>query len=200
MHTTAYAAAIVEGKVPVEAVRLAEEAKKEAFESAYKSAKAIICHEVKQKQCATVAVPVPEGVTDEDGHLQGAGYIRIFFPDRGYGFASPDDGSDDVYLYVADSANLEYYTGGERVIFEFGFDPRKGKHTGAHVRQAHKPHKGANVDRTHKPRQGANGRPARKQYGAPMSGKAEVIARCTGRMSRTIGIQPSRWQVLSQCF
>lgn len=51
------------------------------------------------------------------GKKVGAGCIHIFFADGGFGFASPDGGSDDVYPHVKDNPNIESCFGCGRVVF-----------------------------------------------------------------------------------
>merc|ERR1740129_2525582 len=54
-----------------------------------------------------------------------------FFADKGFGFVTPDDGSEDVFVHVKDDPELgEDCQGGEKVTYEAEYDDRKGKWKG----------------------------------------------------------------------
>ena len=62
-----------------------------------------------------------------------SGTIKKFFEDKGFGFVSPDDGSDDVFVHVKDSPELEGCSAGDAVLFDSEYDDRKGKYKGTNV-------------------------------------------------------------------
>merc|ERR1712226_1766650 len=61
------------------------------------------------------------------------GTIKKFFEDKGFGFVSPDDGSDDVFVHVKDNAELEGCEAGDTVTFDSEYDDRKGKYKGVNL-------------------------------------------------------------------
>jgi CspA family cold shock protein len=54
------------------------------------------------------------------------GTIKLFHEDRGYGFIRPDDAAADVFFHVSALAHRRVRAG-DRVSFEMGVDPKKGR-------------------------------------------------------------------------
>merc|ERR1712066_773365 len=57
------------------------------------------------------------------------GVVKKFFPDKGFGFISPDDGSEDVFVHrkVNGEDRDAYLEEGDKVEFEKEWEDRKGK-------------------------------------------------------------------------
>lgn len=62
-----------------------------------------------------------------------AGTIKKFFQDKGFGFVTPDDGSEDVFVHVKDNPDLEECQAGDAVLFDSEWDDRKGKYKGTNL-------------------------------------------------------------------
>merc|ERR1712094_14368 len=62
-----------------------------------------------------------------------SGTIKKFFQDKGFGFVTPDDGGEDVFVHVKDNPDLEGAQGGEEVYFDSQWDDRKGKYKGTNL-------------------------------------------------------------------
>ena len=63
--------------------------------------------------------------------MSSTGTIKKFFGDKGFGFVTPDDGSEDVFVHVKDNPNMgEDLQGGEKVSYDPEWDDRKGKYKG----------------------------------------------------------------------
>ena len=65
--------------------------------------------------------------------MSSSGTIKKFFEDKGFGFVTPDEGGDDVFVHVKDNSCLEGCQGGEEVYFDKEWDDRKGKYKGQNV-------------------------------------------------------------------
>merc|ERR1740123_1798022 len=63
--------------------------------------------------------------------MASTGVIKKFFADKGFGFVTPDDGSEDVFVHVKDNPSLgEDCQAGEKVTYDAEYDDRKGKYKG----------------------------------------------------------------------
>merc|ERR1712085_150933 len=63
--------------------------------------------------------------------MSSKGTLKKFFADKGFGFVTPDDGSEDVFVHVKDNPDLgEDCQGGEQVTYDAELDDRKGKMKG----------------------------------------------------------------------
>jgi len=58
------------------------------------------------------------------------GTVKKFFEDKGFGFITPDDGGDDVFIHIK-QVNGESLEAGDTVTFDTAWDDRKGKMNGA---------------------------------------------------------------------
>ena len=56
-----------------------------------------------------------------------AGSIRVFFEDKGFGFVTPDDGGEDVFVHVKENPDLEGASQFDACTFDKEWDDRKGK-------------------------------------------------------------------------
>merc|ERR1712194_718946 len=55
------------------------------------------------------------------------GTVKNFFEEKGFGFITPDDGSDDCFAHVKENPELEQCQKGGSVTFDAVWDDRKGK-------------------------------------------------------------------------
>ena len=62
-----------------------------------------------------------------------SGTIKKFFEDKGFGFVTPDDGSEDVFVHVKECPELEGCSPGDAVMFDTKYDDRKGKYNGTNL-------------------------------------------------------------------
>merc|ERR1712224_778053 len=61
------------------------------------------------------------------------GVLKKFFEEKGFGFVTPDDGGEDVFVHVKDNPSLESCGPGDTVTFDSEWDDRKGKYKGMNV-------------------------------------------------------------------
>ncbi len=56
------------------------------------------------------------------------GILKVFKPDRGFGFIKPDQGGDDVFVHVsaAEKVGIQLHQG-MRLGFDLGQDRKTGK-------------------------------------------------------------------------
>ena len=59
-----------------------------------------------------------------------SGTIKKFFEDKGFGFVTPDDGSEDIFVHVKDNPDLVGCQAGDAVTVNTEWDDRKGKYKG----------------------------------------------------------------------
>merc|ERR1712006_17541 len=60
--------------------------------------------------------------------MSSTGTLKKFFQEKGFGFITPDDGSEDVFVHVKDNPDLgEDCQGGESVTYDTEWNDRKGK-------------------------------------------------------------------------
>ena len=62
-----------------------------------------------------------------------SGTIKKLFEDKGFGFVTPDDGSEDVFVHVKQNPDLEGCQAGDAVLFDTKWDDRKGKTNGVNA-------------------------------------------------------------------
>ena len=57
------------------------------------------------------------------------GTVKFFNVQKGFGFISPEDGSEDVFVHVSavERAGMTTLNDGQRVSFDVVKDPKKGK-------------------------------------------------------------------------
>ena len=65
------------------------------------------------------------------------GTVKKFFEDKGFGFISPDDGGDDVFIHVKDLVDTEALNQGDEVTFDTEWDDRKQKYKGSNCSLKH---------------------------------------------------------------
>jgi len=60
-----------------------------------------------------------------------SGTVKKWFSDKGFGFITPDDGGDDVFVHFRALTNAEALSEGEQVTFEVQYDEVRGKYKAA---------------------------------------------------------------------
>ena len=67
-------------------------------------------------------------------NMSSTGTIKKFFEDKGFGFVTPDEGGDDVFVHVKDNPELEGCQQGDAVTYDAEWDDRKGKYKGTNCK------------------------------------------------------------------
>jgi cold shock protein len=64
------------------------------------------------------------------------GTVKFFNVQKGFGFISPEDGSEDVFVHVSavERAGMTTLNEGQRVSFDVVKDPKKGKTNAQNLR------------------------------------------------------------------
>mmetsp|Transcript_3452 Transcript_3452/g.9265 ORF Transcript_3452/g.9265 Transcript_3452/m.9265 type:complete len:134 (+) Transcript_3452:119-520(+) len=62
-----------------------------------------------------------------------SGSVKKWFDDKGFGFITPDDGGDDVFVHRLALVGAESLEQGDTVTFDSEYDDRKGKYKAANV-------------------------------------------------------------------
>ena len=64
------------------------------------------------------------------------GTVKWFNSAKGYGFITPDDKSDDVFVHISavERAGMSSLNEGQRVAFDQERDPRRGKIAATNIR------------------------------------------------------------------
>lgn len=68
--------------------------------------------------------------------MSSSGTIKNFFQEKGFGFVTPDDGGDDVFVHVKENPELESCQQGDAVYYDAEWDDRKGKYKGTNLSAA----------------------------------------------------------------
>lgn len=64
------------------------------------------------------------------------GTVKFFNQDKGFGFITPDDGGQDVFVHVSAVQGLTLLRDGQKVSYEVGQDRKTGKSKAENVRGA----------------------------------------------------------------
>jgi CspA family cold shock protein len=64
------------------------------------------------------------------------GTVKFFNVQKGFGFISPEDGSEDVFVHISavERAGMTTLNDGQRISFDVVKDPRKGKTNAQNLR------------------------------------------------------------------
>ena len=65
--------------------------------------------------------------------MSSTGTIKKFFEEKGFGFITPDDGSEDVFAHVKECPELEGSQAGDAVSYDTKYDDRKGKYNATNL-------------------------------------------------------------------
>ena len=65
--------------------------------------------------------------------MSSQGTVKNFFEEKGFGFVSPNDGGDDVFVHVKDNPDLQNCGKGDEVFYDAEWDDRKGKFKGVNL-------------------------------------------------------------------
>ena len=65
--------------------------------------------------------------------MSSTGTIKKFFEDKGFGFITPDDGSENVFAHVTECPELEECQAGDAVNYDTEWNERKGKYNATNV-------------------------------------------------------------------
>jgi len=66
------------------------------------------------------------------------GTVKWFNTTKGYGFITPDEGGQDVFVHISavQSAGLQTLNDGQKLSFELQNDPSKGKTSAINLQEA----------------------------------------------------------------
>ena len=78
---------------------------------------------------AQKSAPVSFGTSN----IFSTGILRDFFSGKGFGFVTPDEGDEDVFVHVKDNPHLLGCQKGELVTYVQERDERKGKFKGTNL-------------------------------------------------------------------
>ena len=64
------------------------------------------------------------------------GTVKFFNVQKGFGFISPEDGSEDVFVHISaiERAGMTTLNEGQRLSFDIVKDPKKGKTNAQNLR------------------------------------------------------------------
>jgi CspA family cold shock protein len=64
------------------------------------------------------------------------GTVKFFNVQKGFGFITPEDGSEDVFVHISavERAGMTTLNDGQRISFDVVKDPRKGKTNAQNLR------------------------------------------------------------------
>ena len=70
------------------------------------------------------------------GAAMTVGTVKFFNVQKGFGFISPEDGSEDVFVHVSaiERAGMTTLNEGQRLSFDVVKDPKKGKTNAQNLR------------------------------------------------------------------
>jgi len=65
------------------------------------------------------------------------GTVKFFNSSKGFGFISPDEGGNDVFVHISEleRSGLSALNDGDKVSFDSKMDPKKGKPNAVNVKR-----------------------------------------------------------------
>jgi CspA family cold shock protein len=60
--------------------------------------------------------------------MSSTGVVKKFMEDKGFGFITPDDGGDDVFIHIKQCNGADSLSEGDKVSFDNEWNDRKGKY------------------------------------------------------------------------
>merc|ERR1711934_440941 len=60
--------------------------------------------------------------------MSATGVVKKFMEDKGFGFITPDDGGDDVFIHIKQCNGADSLSEGDKVSFDNEWNDRKGKY------------------------------------------------------------------------
>jgi cold shock protein len=60
--------------------------------------------------------------------------IKFYNPEKGFGFARPDDHGQDIFVHVRQVIGGGILMEGDRIEYDIGSNPRNGKPQAVHIR------------------------------------------------------------------
>ena len=69
---------------------------------------------------------------------QETGTVKWFNDQKGFGFISPDNGGNDVFVHISavQKANMQTLQEGQKISYDLQRDPKKGKDSAANIKEA----------------------------------------------------------------
>ena len=62
--------------------------------------------------------------------MASTGTVKKFMDDKGFGFITPDDGGEDVFIHIKQCNGAESLSEGDKVSYDNEWNDRKGKMQG----------------------------------------------------------------------
>merc|ERR1712226_1083787 len=59
--------------------------------------------------------------------MSATGTVKKFMEDKGFGFITPDDGGDDLFIHIKQCNGAESLSEGDKVSYDAEWNDRKGK-------------------------------------------------------------------------
>ena len=87
--------------------------------------------QLSQEQTQSIGAGENEWAQLPQEKAQSTGIVARFMPDKGYGFITPDDGSEDVFVHINHCNGAESLREGDAVTFDNEWNDHRGKAQGS---------------------------------------------------------------------